>query len=173
MSLNPALMRPSLRTVSRFAVLALAAAASLCPANAETVFERGADAIGSVFEKSRETIPYCEPGQNCSLKAGSDIVADGVNDIVKDRTASQYAQDVAANVVAVLSIVGVLFIIYAGFLYLTANGEEEKTGKAKSIIVSVLIGFVIVFLAWGIVSFVTDRILAPAPQASASATFGN
>lgn len=164
-------MRASLRLVCALTA-ALAAVSFAVPASASNLFEKAGDALGGIFDKSHDRIPYCEPGQKCGINEGAGIVADGVNDLVTDRTASQYAQDVASNIVGVLGVVGVLFIMYAGFLYLTANGEEEKTKTAKSIIVSVLVGYVIIFLAWALVAFVTHRVLAPAPAADAAAPFG-
>jgi hypothetical protein len=46
----------------------------------------------------------------------------------------------------------VLFIIYAGFLYVTSNGSEEKTGEAKKIILYCLIGIVIIFASFALVN---------------------
>lgn len=43
--------------------------------------------------------------------------------------------------------VAIAFITYAGYLFITANGEEDKISKAKNIIVNVLLATVIL-LAW-------------------------
>lgn len=43
-------------------------------------------------------------------------------------------------------------IVYAGFLYLTAASNEEQSGKAKKIIIWVVIGIVIIFSAYAIVN---------------------
>jgi len=45
----------------------------------------------------------------------------------------------------------VVFIIYAGFLYLTSGGDEDKTKSAKNYIVYAVIGIAIALLARGIV----------------------
>lgn len=159
-------MRPSLRLIFRSALLLLAAVAFLAPAaHAEDFGGKLDDAIHNIFEKTKQEIPYCQDGQNCSLKSGSDIVATGVHDLVTNESASQYVQRIAGNVVMVLSIVGVLFIVYAGFMYLTAGGDDEQTKKAKDIIKGVVIGYIIIFLAWSIVAFITQKILKPAPTA--------
>ncbi|MGB2110475.1 MAG: hypothetical protein ACPHY8_00630 [Patescibacteria group bacterium] len=39
--------------------------------------------------------------------------------------------------------VAIAFITYAGYLFITANGEEDKISKAKNIIVNVLLATVI------------------------------
>lgn len=51
----------------------------------------------------------------------------------------------------VLSFLGVLFlllIIYGGFLWMTAQGNDEQITKAKGIITSSAIGLVIIFSAY-------------------------
>ena len=53
-----------------------------------------------------------------------------------------------------LGLIAVVFIIYAGFIWMTAGGNEDKVDKAKQIISSASIGLVIVLLAWAIVNFV-------------------
>jgi len=49
-------------------------------------------------------------------------------------------------------------IIYAGILWGTSGGNEEKIMKAKKIIVSGIIGLLIVVFAFSIVSFVLDKL---------------
>lgn len=44
---------------------------------------------------------------------------------------------------------------YGGYLYVISAGNDEKTGKAKKIIVSAIIGIVIAFAAFGIVATVS------------------
>jgi len=51
-----------------------------------------------------------------------------------------------------LGPVAVLFTIYAGFLYLTALDDEEKTKKARSMIVAGITGIVIIYSAYALVN---------------------
>jgi len=51
------------------------------------------------------------------------------------------------------------YIIYAGFIWITARGEEERIIKAKAIIRNSIIGLIIVFSAYAITAFVLDRIV--------------
>lgn len=63
---------------------------------------------------------------------------------------------------AALGLIGVILvvlIIYAGFLWMTAAGEEEKVTKAKDIIKNCIIGIVIIFAAYAITNFVVNSIL--------------
>lgn len=68
-----------------------------------------------------------------------------------------------ANIIKMaLGVLGTIFfvlIVYAGFLWMTAAGEEEKTGKAKKIISSGVIGLLIILSAYAITSFVINRLV--------------
>lgn len=55
-------------------------------------------------------------------------------------------------------IVAVVFIIYAGFLYVTSDGQPDKTKDAQTTIINALIGLVIALTAISIVSFVGNRL---------------
>jgi len=62
----------------------------------------------------------------------------------------------------VLSFLGLIFfilILYAGFMWMTSAGNEEKISKAKKIMASAFIGLVIVLSAYAITIFVLDKIL--------------
>jgi hypothetical protein len=64
---------------------------------------------------------------------------------------------VAEIIRVLLSFIGVIFfvlIIYAGFLWMTAAGEEAKSGKARTIIFDSVVGLAIVIFAYAITTFV-------------------
>ncbi|MFA6198214.1 MAG: hypothetical protein WC734_03635 [Patescibacteria group bacterium] len=53
-----------------------------------------------------------------------------------------------------LGVIGVILVVYAGFLWMTAAGNDEQISKAKGIITAAIIGLIIVILAFAIVQFV-------------------
>lgn len=55
-------------------------------------------------------------------------------------------------------IVAVIYIMYGGFLYMTSQGEPDRTKKAKDAILGAIIGLVIVLMATQIVSFIGNRL---------------
>lgn len=57
-------------------------------------------------------------------------------------------------VVGLLALAAVIMGIYAGYLIVTAGGDEEKVKKGKNILIQVAIGIVVIFLANTIVQFV-------------------
>lgn len=63
---------------------------------------------------------------------------------------------------AALGLVGVVllaFMIYAGFLWMTAGGDEEKVRKARGMIFNAIIGLVIVAISYAITDFVLARLV--------------
>jgi len=62
---------------------------------------------------------------------------------------------------AALSLVGTIFLIlavYAGIMWMTAGGNEEKVTKAKGIITQAIIGLAITMGAYAITAFVTGSL---------------
>ncbi|MFH1192140.1 MAG: pilin [bacterium] len=61
----------------------------------------------------------------------------------------------------ILGLVGVLLIIlviYGGYLWFSADGNEEQIGKAKAYIMNAIIGLAIVLMAYMFTSYVMTRI---------------
>jgi len=62
--------------------------------------------------------------------------------------------------IGMLGIVFLVLTIYAGFLYLTARGEEEKVTHAKQTLSRGVIGLIIISAAYAIASFVISALTA-------------
>jgi len=59
-------------------------------------------------------------------------------------------------VLGLLGLIAVIIIIYAGVLWLTAAGNEERVDKAKKILSAAVSGLIVILLAWAIVIFVVN-----------------
>ena len=57
-----------------------------------------------------------------------------------------------------LGIVAVCIILFGGFKWMTAAGNEEKVGEAKRLIISGIIGMAIIFSSYAIATFVLDQL---------------
>jgi len=53
-----------------------------------------------------------------------------------------------------LGIVGVVLVLYAGFLWMTSQGNEEKVTQAKRILINAIIGLCIIMSAYAITYFI-------------------
>jgi len=70
---------------------------------------------------------------------------------------------IAARIIKVaLSIIGTIFlvlVVYAGFLWMTAGGEDGKIETAKKLLYDGVIGLAIILSAYAITYFVFDVML--------------
>jgi len=60
---------------------------------------------------------------------------------------------------ALLGVVAVLLILYAGVIWMTAAGNEEKISQAKKILINATIGLLIMMAAYAITAFIFGAIL--------------
>jgi branched-subunit amino acid transport protein AzlD len=57
-------------------------------------------------------------------------------------------------VLGLLGLIAVIMILWGGFMWMTAGGNEDKVATAKKIITAAVIGLIVILLAWAIVTFV-------------------
>ena len=80
----------------------------------------------------------------------------------KEATEYSASENLGLMVQYVLSFLGVIFsilIIYGGFLWMLARGDEEQVTKAKDIIQNALIGLIIVLAADVITYYLVNRLI--------------
>lgn len=61
-----------------------------------------------------------------------------------------------------LGLIGIIFLVlmvYAGFLWMTARGEEGPVEKAKEIIKQSIFGIIIIFLAYALTGFIINAVI--------------
>ncbi|HOE80806.1 MAG TPA: Ig-like domain-containing protein [bacterium] len=58
-----------------------------------------------------------------------------------------------------LGTITVVLIIYAGFIWMTSQGNTDKVDKAKKILKSAVIGLLIILLSFAIVTFIINKLL--------------
>ncbi len=52
-----------------------------------------------------------------------------------------------------VTLVAVIYVIYAGFQVLVGGSDDKAIGKAKSTIINVVLGIIIMWLAYAIVTW--------------------
>ncbi|TSC76501.1 MAG: hypothetical protein G01um101431_634 [Parcubacteria group bacterium Gr01-1014_31] len=67
---------------------------------------------------------------------------------------------------SLLGILFLLYVVYAGFMWMTANGDEERIRKAKSTITTGAFGVLVILAAYSIAQFITTAF------GCATATYG-
>ena len=92
----------------------------------------------------------------------------GINNVAVNVYGSNYQKyanlaDIVVVVInGVLGLLGIIFLsltFYAGFLWMTAQGNEDNVTKAKNILTTSIIGIIIIVAAYAITNFVLTAIL--------------
>ncbi len=72
-------------------------------------------------------------------------------------------RDLARNIINIvlgfLGIIAVVIILFAGFQWMTAGGEEDKVKTAQQRLIQGAVGMVLIVAAWIIAYFVIDQIV--------------
>ena len=67
------------------------------------------------------------------------------------------ATRVISTVLETIGMVFMLLIVYAGYIFITAEGEEEKVKKAMNIIKPAVVGLIVILMSYGITLYVGTR----------------
>jgi len=89
---------------------------------------------------------------------GLNEVGNGLGGSLTDSDPRTIAGRVINFILGFLGVLAVGLISYAGFLWMTSNGDEEKMGTAKKILKNGVIGLLIILASWGIATFIISRL---------------
>ncbi len=70
------------------------------------------------------------------------------------------AQTLIDRAMLFLALVAVVYGIWGGFQIVTAGGEEEKVKKGRTILIQVVIGIIVIWLAGSVVKWVVNLVAA-------------
>lgn len=97
-------------------------------------------------------------------QAGDEPLIDTVANISGYDVSKSEVEPIIGTVIqTALSLLGIIFVIlmiYGGYLWMTAKGNEEQVTKAKNVIIAAITGLVIVISAYAISYFVISKISA-------------
>jgi len=68
------------------------------------------------------------------------------------------AGSIIRGFLGLLGIVFVVLMVYAGFTWMTAQGNEEKVHMAKKLIVQATIGLIVILAAYAITEFIVSNV---------------
>jgi hypothetical protein len=78
----------------------------------------------------------------------------GYNTATDETSLSRIAGVAVSTVLGLLGIIFIILIIYAGIMWMTAEGEEAKVEKAQKILKNAIIGLIITVSAYAIYKIV-------------------
>jgi hypothetical protein len=88
--------------------------------------------------------------------------------ISSSSSVSSIAAIIIETLLGLLGIVFIVLLVYAGFQWMTAEGNEEKVEKAKGTIVRAIIGLAIIIAAYSITYFVFNALNGAAGDGGAN-----
>lgn len=97
-------------------------------------------------------VPNAEP---CANDLSKDPLAlDCVNNAGLSSADPRIIASRVINVVlGILGTIATILVFYAGFLWMTAAGDDEQIGKAKNIMTAAVIGLVVILASYSISTF--------------------
>ena len=88
-----------------------------------------------------------------------------------DDAPNQLNTHIATIINVVLSMLGIIFLLlmlYGGFLWMTAAGDEPKVTKAKDLIIAAIIGVILIVSAYAISYFIIEKVTTGALEESSA-----
>ncbi|HLD21360.1 MAG TPA: pilin [Patescibacteria group bacterium] len=73
-----------------------------------------------------------------------------------NNTPTEVVINIISITLGILSVIAVSLIIYGGFLWMTAAGNQEQVKKAIGILKAAIIGVLIIIASWGITLYIID-----------------
>jgi len=108
-------------------------------------------------------MPSVTLAQDSGLKK-SLFLLNNLNTQVTGQTPSnedRVALTVAALIQTAISLIGlimVVLIVYAGFLWLTARGNDQQVERAQSYIKNAILGIIVIMMAYAITVFIVQQL---------------
>ncbi len=97
-----------------------------------------------------------EAGKNAGYKEAEQKISGQTSQKILESAFIKKIIDIIQLFLQFLGIVLLIIIIYAGFLWLTAGGNQEQVSKARKWITNGVIGMIIVSISWAIAIFIEE-----------------
>ncbi len=73
---------------------------------------------------------------------------------LKCDTLECWVQNTLNTVIVIAALLAIIFMVYAGFLYIFSQGKEDKVEKAQKTMAYTIVGLILVFIAPLLIKFV-------------------
>ena len=106
----------------------------------------GTVAAVSVVSTTRAALDLGQDNVSEDLKGGDG--ADGIEGV----------QNVISSFLGLVALIAVIMAIYGGFLILTGGANEENVAKGRKTLLYAIVGIIVIFLSWSIISLVFNAL---------------
>jgi hypothetical protein len=112
--------------------------------------------VVSMFSLLAPALMLAMPAYAQDINLGTNYVTNELNFATGDpRTA---AVSLIKLLMTFLGIIAVVIMLYGGFLWMTAAGNEDKVDQSKKLIAAGIIGLIIILSAFLIINFVVTNV---------------
>lgn len=96
------------------------------------------------------SLPFCVDALEGGKKQS------GIDNPLTSKTFSELAEKIIVWIRNIGLIIGVIMIIWAGYLFMSSRGDEEKVKTAKKALIWTLIGMAILIIGEGFIGVIKD-----------------
>lgn len=90
---------------------------------------------------------------------GLNAVSNGLNNSLSSTDPRTVIGRIINMALGFLGVIAVGIVLLGGFKWMTAGGNEEKTGEAKKLLGAGVIGLVIILSSWAIATFIINSLM--------------
>lgn len=90
-----------------------------------------------------------------SIEAGVNCVGQNIEN---DTSLEDVISTVVNTLLFIIGIISVIMLIIGGIRYVISGGNQSQVESARNTILYAIVGLVVAFVAWGVVSFVVGRL---------------
>ncbi len=91
---------------------------------------------------------------------------------IDQKDIGKYVGNVIASALAIVGLIFLILMVYAGFKWMLSRGNEDEVTKARETIIAATIGLIVIAAGYAITRFITDQIIAKAPDTEFSGPSG-
>ncbi|MFA5000051.1 MAG: pilin [Patescibacteria group bacterium] len=89
---------------------------------------------------------------------GLENVESGLNNSLASGDPREIVGRIIQVALSFLGVIAVVIILYGGFKWMTAAGNEDKTAEAKKLLGAGVIGLVIILASWALATFLLNTL---------------
>lgn len=93
-----------------------------------------------------------------SITEHLDAVAGWSYDLNKNTSIATYIGNIIQYALSILGVLFLCFLVYAGFLWMTARGDDEQVGKSREIMRNAVVGLIIVLMSYALTFYVVSKL---------------
>lgn len=102
-------------------------------------------------------IEYCSDGK-CTIQDSTTAVSSAVGTLMSKKKIEVFVADTVKYFLSFVTLISVVYFIYAGFQLMTSGGDEEKAKKTRKIMVYVIAWIVLIWMAYWLVLIIINTL---------------